>query len=312
MVVFFPYGNANIAASGNGQSWAAYDTGQTRYLSAGAYGNGRFIAVSNATTSGLITTTGTGNWAETTTPFSLSSLAFGAGVFAGVRGYGSAADTGAYCTDGTDWATMTMPSSQRWHAITYGGGKFVAIAYGSDAGAYSEDGINWTPMTMPLSAYWQAVSYAAGRFFAVIEGSSTAAVSLDGITWETTTLPAAGAWAACAGRPSDGLFAAVKQGSSDMVSGIAEIVIYQEPGGLKNPKQLSEANYTTIEKTKLAGIEAEAQKNTVSSVADKTGAVTLTASDVGLGNVDNTSDADKPLSTAQQAALDDKLDRSAD
>lgn len=35
--------------------------------------------------------------------------------------------------------------------------------------------------------------------------------------------------------------------------------------------------------------------------------LTLVASDVGLGNVDNTSDANKPVSTAQQAALDLKL-----
>ena len=86
--------------------------------------------------------------------------------------------------------------------------------------------------------------------------------------------------------------------------------------------------------TKLAGIEAGAQVNTVNSVAGKTGNVTVTASDVGLGNVtneskatmfnnatftgttsgitkgmvglgnvDNTSDADKPVSTATQTAL---------
>jgi hypothetical protein len=36
--------------------------------------------------------------------------------------------------------------------------------------------------------------------------------------------------------------------------------------------------------------------------------LSLTKSDVGLGNVDNTSDVGKPVSTAQQAALDDKLD----
>lgn len=42
----------------------------------------------------------------------------------------------------------------------------------------------------------------------------------------------------------------------------------------------------------------------VTSVAGKTGAVTLAKADVGLGNVDNTSDANKPVSTAQQAALD--------
>ena len=44
----------------------------------------------------------------------------------------------------------------------------------------------------------------------------------------------------------------------------------------------------------------------VQSVAGKTGNVTLTKSNVGLGNVDNTSDEDKPISTATQEALDAK------
>lgn len=44
--------------------------------------------------------------------------------------------------------------------------------------------------------------------------------------------------------------------------------------------------------------------NTPRSVAGKTGAITLDKSDIGLSNVDNTSDASKPVSTAQQAALD--------
>lgn len=52
-------------------------------------------------------------------------------------------------------------------------------------------------------------------------------------------------------------------------------------------KGLSTNDYTTAEKNKLAGIEEGAQKNTVTSVAGKTGAVTLSKSDVGLGNVDN-------------------------
>ena len=42
----------------------------------------------------------------------------------------------------------------------------------------------------------------------------------------------------------------------------------------------------------------------VQSVAGKTGAVSLTKSDVGLANVDNTSDLNKPISTATQSALD--------
>lgn len=44
----------------------------------------------------------------------------------------------------------------------------------------------------------------------------------------------------------------------------------------------------------------------VQSVAGKTGVVTLVKGDVGLGNVDNTSDANKPISTATQSALDAK------
>jgi len=45
----------------------------------------------------------------------------------------------------------------------------------------------------------------------------------------------------------------------------------------------------------------------VTSVASKTGAVTLVKGDVGLGNVDNTADASKPVSSAQQTALDGKV-----
>lgn len=46
----------------------------------------------------------------------------------------------------------------------------------------------------------------------------------------------------------------------------------------------------------------------VSSVAGRTGDVVLTKSDVGLANVDNTSDAGKPISTATQTALNAKAD----
>jgi hypothetical protein len=52
-------------------------------------------------------------------------------------------------------------------------------------------------------------------------------------------------------------------------------------------KGLSQEDYTTTEKNKLAGIETGAQVNTVTSVATKTGAVTLDKNDVGLGNVAN-------------------------
>jgi len=47
----------------------------------------------------------------------------------------------------------------------------------------------------------------------------------------------------------------------------------------------------------------------VSSVNGRIGPVTLTSADVNLGSVDNTSDLDKPISTATQTALDLKQDK---
>ena len=77
-------------------------------------------------------------------------------------------------------------------------------------------------------------------------------------------------------------------------------------------KGLSTNDYTNAEKTKLSGIETGAQKNTITGVKGsaettyRTGNVNITATNIGLGNVDNTSDANKPISNATQAALNDK------
>lgn len=50
--------------------------------------------------------------------------------------------------------------------------------------------------------------------------------------------------------------------------------------------------------------------DSVKSVAGKAGVVTLDKSDVGLANASNTSDANKPVSIAQQTALDKKVNQS--
>jgi hypothetical protein len=60
---------------------------------------------------------------------------------------------------------------------------------------------------------------------------------------------------------------------------------------------------STTKKISIAQIKSEAP---VQSVASKTGSVTLVKGDVGLGNVDNTADADKPISSATQSALNAK------
>lgn len=74
-------------------------------------------------------------------------------------------------------------------------------------------------------------------------------------------------------------------------------------------KGLSTEDYTSNDKTKLAGIEEGAQVNIITSVSGRTGDVVLSKIDVGLNDVDNTSDLDKPISTATQSALDLKVDK---
>lgn len=50
-------------------------------------------------------------------------------------------------------------------------------------------------------------------------------------------------------------------------------------------------------------------QGTVVSVNGKTGEVIITKTDIGLNNVDNTSDMNKPISTQQQAEFNSKVDR---
>ncbi|WP_273727466.1 hypothetical protein [Brucella gallinifaecis] len=70
--------------------------------------------------------------------------------------------------------------------------------------------------------------------------------------------------------------------------------------------------FTTAEATKLSGIAAGAQVNTVTSVAGRTGAVTLTSSDVSLGNVANKSEAQMVASGAISDALGGKINKAGD
>lgn len=68
----------------------------------------------------------------------------------------------------------------------------------------------------------------------------------------------------------------------------------------------TQAGIATTKAAEAAASAASIAGGPVTSVAGKTGVVTLAKADVGLGNVDNTSDANKPVSTATQTALNAK------
>ena len=102
--------------------------------------------------------------------------------------------TSGWTTLDEGWKENTLPASRNWKSVTYGNGKYVAVAWDSDKGAYSTDGITWTEMGLPASQQWQSVTYGNGKFVAVVWGSGNGAYSTDGINWTSTTMPASRNW----------------------------------------------------------------------------------------------------------------------
>ena len=115
-------------------------------------------------------------------------------------------DKGAYSTDGITWTEMSMPAVGSW-IVTYGNGKYVAVASGNTNGAYSTDGINWTEMSMPTSRSWNGLTYGNGKFVAVAASSDKGAYSTDGVTWTEMSMPTSRDWASVT--YGDGKFVAV-------------------------------------------------------------------------------------------------------
>ncbi len=100
----------------------------------------------------------------------------------------------AYSADGVTWTASTLPSSLRWQSVTYGNGKFVAVANNSNKAAYSADGVTWTAATLPASDNWYSVTYGNGKYVAVALNSNKVAYSTDGVKWTAATLPSSAYW----------------------------------------------------------------------------------------------------------------------
>jgi hypothetical protein len=111
-------------------------------------------------------------------------------------------------------------------------------------------------------------------------------------------------FASLAGFPATGeagkMYIALDTGKLYRWSGSVYVEIVGSPGSTDSIPEGTNNLYYTDERAALAA--------PVQSVAGKVGAVSLDKSDVGLDQVDNTSDLDKPISTATQTALDGKFD----
>jgi hypothetical protein len=151
---------------------------------------------------------------------------------------------------GSSWTTRSIPL-ENWNAVTFGNGKFVAVAGNSnsaasaDGGAWTEgtaqgysssvacggttfvslpssmtlhtaalstDGINWTfSSNFPVDSAWSSVCYGNGTFVGVASGTA-AATSTNGSAWTAQTLPTTASWSSvCYG---GSMFVAVASGGT--------------------------------------------------------------------------------------------------
>ena len=144
-------------------------------------------------------------------------MAYGNGRFVAVSQGAGTSDI-MYSVDGFTWTSVTSGFSKQWWAVTYGNGLFVAVSTATggvtNTVMYSVDGVTWTGVNSAAARTWKAVVYGAGLFVACCNDGTTQQVmtSPDGATWTIRSTPASqsgNAWDGIAYSDTLGLFAAV-------------------------------------------------------------------------------------------------------
>jgi hypothetical protein len=172
-------------------TWLAADLPSTREWNGVAYGNGRFVAISEDLTSNSAYSSDGITWTASALPAGKywKSITFGNGLFVVIAGTSYDGQAVATSPDGITWTSRTLRDAG-WMSIIYGGGVFAAVANGSDP-AYSSDGITWTTKAMaeiqfghgPNIGSYQSLAYGNGGFLAYDGVNERVAHSTDGINW---------------------------------------------------------------------------------------------------------------------------------
>ncbi len=182
----------SIRVSSDGVTWQvtnAPDSDSNLY--GVAYGNGRYVAVGVTNTFGsfgttLVSTDGISFTRTDAGNFtSGSDVIFAQGLFVAV---GNDISTS---TDGITW-TLRSPNATTGYldAITYAGGRFVAVGSNGKA-AVSTDGITWTPTNMGTVESFSDVTYGNSLYVAV-GPVGTVRTSPDGLIWTARSSNATG------------------------------------------------------------------------------------------------------------------------
>jgi hypothetical protein len=117
-------------------------------------------------------------------------VSYGNGVFVATDG-----TQAAYSRDGIVWKTAPLGGTGHWHGLTFGNGRFLAVAYARNQVASSHDGIHWRIDNLPADTpYWSIPAASNGVLVVGPAPGNRAAHSADGIHWFTTSLPLSAFW----------------------------------------------------------------------------------------------------------------------
>ncbi len=206
----------------NGGEWTYSEIPPNVRVSALAFGNGKFVGVSDDSTGVSVSSVDGVSWTVNTLPVNckLYELSFGGGRFVAVgdkggilvttngenwevRSPGSPINLRAAAqgnniyvvvgneglvlrtTNGVDWSQQGVPTTANLRSVTFGGGQFMAVGDASTNGAVvliSRDGARWSGQEVFLGDSFYGVTYGQGVYVAV-GLNGIIATSIDGVTW---------------------------------------------------------------------------------------------------------------------------------
>ena len=230
--------------SADGINWtnvAVHQEAETNHWTGVTYGNGKWVAVAKDGTNRVMWSTDATTWnaASAALDISWSQVTYGEPngqpTFVAVAEGGSG-NRSMYSYDGINWqsSATTDDANNMWTSVTYGDGKFVAIAKtGVYRAMYSTDGINWISCSQGLlDATYIDIAYGEPNgqpmFVVVPMSGKRAHYSLDltgattnGLNWAEGEVPKTANWRSVAygepnGKPT---YVAIAEDSEDVSAG---------------------------------------------------------------------------------------------
>ncbi len=181
-MISLPIKTAGVAADDPLAIWHLRTSPTTVNLTAVAFGNDRFVAVSESQGITVSSTDGV-TWTRHDGPVknrSFYGLAFGNGLFVAAGSVGKIVTS----PDGIEWTLQDSKSSANLDSVGFFNNQFVVVG-GSGAILTSPDGVNWTSRSTSSSDFWSGIVYADGKYVAVgtltttSRGSSSQSAGLD-------------------------------------------------------------------------------------------------------------------------------------